>query len=78
MGLTLKDKILIYINRKSSEIENANEEIYSMRFHKMDSLDHYEVMRRIVYNHAWDSFLNDLYKIVTGIYDPTRDDNKGK
>lgn len=76
MGLTLKDKILIYIHHKSAEIENSNEEIYSMRFHQMDSLDHYEIMRRIVYNHAWNSFLNDLYKIVIGSYNPAKSNNK--
>ena len=68
--MTLKDKLLIYINRKNNEIELENEIIYSMKFHKMDSLDHYEVMRRIVYNHAWQTFINDLYKIILGTHNP--------
>lgn len=74
--MTLKDKLLIYIYNKNTEIERENEIIYNTRFHKMDSLDHYEIMRRIVYNNAWQSFLNDLYKIIFGSNSPFKNQNK--
>lgn len=66
--LNLKDKLIVYIYNKNNEIEKENEIMYTqVRFHKMDSLDHYEMMRRIVYNHAWQCFLDDLYKIIINV-----------
>ena len=62
--MTLKDKLIIYLYHKGNEIERESELLYDMRFHKMDSLDLYELMRRKVYVSVWQSFLNDLYKIV--------------
>lgn len=62
--MTLKDKLIVYIYHKGNEIERESELLYDMRFHKMDSLDMYELMRRTVYVSVWRSFLNDLYKIV--------------
>lgn len=62
--MTLKDKLIIYLYHKGNEIERETELLYDMRFHKMDSLDLYELMRRKVYVSVWQSFLNDLYKIV--------------
>lgn len=61
----VKDKILAYIYRKMTELEQEKEQIqYQCRRMPMDSLDHYEVMHQKIRIQAFEEFLNDLYKIV--------------
>ena len=43
--MTIKDHLLLYIIRKSNELELENKQIQQqIRLHPMDNLDHYEVL----------------------------------
>ena len=63
--MTLRDKLMVYIYRKMSDLENEKESVrHQLRFQPMDSLDMYELMRNDVRISAWNEFLGDLFSIV--------------
>lgn len=63
--MTLRDKLMVYIYRKMSDLENEKESVrHQLRFQPMDSLDMYELMRNDVRISAWNEFLDDLFSIV--------------
>lgn len=63
--MTVKDKLMIYIYRKGTEIDNDIDtyRCYA-RYHSADSLEHYEYMRSMIRLEAWKEFLNDLYQLI--------------
>lgn len=63
--MTIKDKIMIYIYRKLTELEKEKElNEYQRRFQPMDSLDMYENMRNEIRISAWNEFVHELFQIV--------------
>ena len=63
--MTLRDKLMVYIYRKMSDLENEKESVrHQLRFQPVDSLDMYELMRNDVRISAWNEFLDDLFSIV--------------
>ncbi len=63
--MTVKDKLMIYIYRKMTDLENEKETIrHQVRFQPMDSLDMYEVMRAEIRLNAWNEFMHELFEIV--------------
>ena len=63
--MTIKDKILIWIYNKYTQIENDSETLnYQVRYRPMDSLEHYEVMHDKIRLNAWKEFLDELFNIV--------------
>lgn len=63
--MTIKDKLMIYVYRKGTDLEKEIEayKMYS-RFCPADSLEHYEYMRAIIRLEAWKEFLNDIFNII--------------
>ena len=63
--MTIKDKLLIYVYRKGSELE---QEIDSVNIHSrhmpLDSIEHFEAMNTKMRVTAWKEFLDDLYRII--------------
>ena len=63
--MTVKDKLMIYIYRKMTDLENEKEAIRrQVRFQPMDSLDMYEVMLTDIRVNAWNEFMHELFEIV--------------
>lgn len=63
--MTIKDKLMIYIYRKMTQLENDKEEIKNqLRFQPMDSLDMYELMRNDIRINTWNEFVKELFEIV--------------
>lgn len=63
--MTLRDKLMIYIYRKMSELENEKDSVrHQLRFQPMDSLDMYELMRNDVRISAWNEFISELFNII--------------
>ncbi len=63
--MTIKDKILIYIYRKISLLENEKEQLrHQLMYQKLDSLDMYEIMRDDIRINAWNEFIDELFTIV--------------
>lgn len=63
--MTIKDKIMIWIYNKNCQIENDTELLnVQVRHYPMDSLDHYEVMRKKIELSVWKSFLDELFNII--------------
>ncbi len=56
---------MIWIYNKNTQIENDTEMLNAqVRYHAMDSLDHYEVMRKKIELAVWKSFLDELFNII--------------
>ena len=63
--MTIKDKLTIYIYRKSCELEERKKELsYHRRYEPCDSLDLYEIMRQDIEIECFNQIVNDLYKII--------------
>ena len=63
--MTIKDKIMIWVYNKNTQIEQETEILNSqVRYQPMDSLDMYEIMRRKIYVSVWKQFLDELFKII--------------
>lgn len=63
--MTLRDKLMIYIYRKMSQLESDRNELrVNLRFHAVDSLDMYEIMREEIRISAWNEFIDELFNIV--------------
>lgn len=63
--MTIKDKMLVYIYRKTCEIEQEEKELkMSLRLSALDNLDHYEILLHRIRLQSWNEFIDDLYKIV--------------
>lgn len=63
--MTIKDKLMVYIYRKMTQLENDKEEIkHQLRFQPMDSLDMYELMRNDIRINTWNEFVKELFEIV--------------
>lgn len=63
--MTIKDKIIIWIYNKNNQIENDTEMLNAqVRYRPMDSLDHYEVMRKKIEISVWKNFLDELFNII--------------
>lgn len=66
--MTLKDKLMIYISRKYSELEADKANLNSIRFRgSFDSLDIYELMRSDIRIQCWSEFIDELFSIVLNI-----------
>lgn len=63
--MTVKDKLMIYVYRKSCELEESKKELdYQRKFRPCDSLDLYEIMRQDIEIECYNQIVNDLYSIV--------------
>lgn len=63
--MSLKDKLMIYIYRKSNELDDERNQLrYQLRYHPVDSLDLYEIMRDDVRISAWKEFVDELFNII--------------
>lgn len=63
--MTLKDKLMIYIYRKTNELEDDRNQLRSqLRYQPVDSLDLYEIMRDDVRISAWKEFIDELFKVI--------------
>lgn len=63
--MTIKDKLLIYINRKYCELEASKSQLnHNRRYYPMDSLDYYESMRTDIEIQCFKSFVDDITAIV--------------
>ena len=66
--MTIKDYLLLYIIRKSNELELESKQIQEqIRLHPMDNLDHYEVLLHRIKIDTWNEFLEDLYKMILNL-----------
>lgn len=63
--MTIKDKLMIYIYKKSCFYEQQKKDLdYKRRYFPMDSLDIYETMRQDIEIECFENFLLELYQIV--------------
>lgn len=63
--MTIKDKMLVYIYRKTCEIEQEEKDLkLTLRLSALDNLDHYEILLHRIRLQSWNEFIDDLYKIV--------------
>lgn len=63
--MTIKDKLMIYIYRKLTELENEKDVLrQQLRYQPVDSLDMYEIMRNEIRISAWNEFIKELFNIV--------------
>lgn len=63
--MTIKDKMLVYIYRKTCEIEQEERDLkMTLRLSALDNLDHYEILLHRIRLQSWNEFIDDLYKIV--------------
>ncbi len=63
--MTIKDKLMIYIYRKGSQLEQENE-ILTMHSRSLpfDSLEHFEAMNTKMRIAAWKEFLDEIFSII--------------
>lgn len=63
--MTLRDKLMIYIYRKSCIYEQQKKDLdYMRRYAPMDSLDMYEAMRQDIEIECFSHMLDELMQIV--------------
>lgn len=63
--MNLRDKMMIYIYRKGTGIEEEEKELKtSLRLSALDNLDHYEILLHRIRLQVFNEFVTDLYKIV--------------
>ena len=56
---------MIYIYRKTNELEEDRNQLRSqIRYHPVDSLDLYEIMRDDVRISAWKEFIDELFAVI--------------
>ncbi len=67
--MTLKDKLILYISKKSNLLEIDKATLNDTRRYKpMDSLDMYECMRGDIRIQCWNEFIDELLSIVIADY----------
>ena len=63
--MTIKDKLMMYVYRKTNEIENEKEELRRhLRYHPVNSLDMYEILRDEIRANAWKEFIDEIFAII--------------
>lgn len=63
--MTIKDKLMIYIYRKSCMLEESKKDLdFQRKNYPMDSLDLYENMRQNIENECFKNLIDELYQIV--------------
>lgn len=63
--MTIKDKLMIYIYRKSCLYEEQKKDLlYRRQHYPIDSLDMYEIMRQDIEIECYENLLVELYQIV--------------
>lgn len=63
--MTLKDKLMVYVYRKGSQIEQEERDLKtSIRLSALDNLEHYEILLHRIRLETWNEFIKDLYNIV--------------
>ena len=63
--MTIKDKLMIYIYRKSCMYEQQKKDLlYRRQHHPMDSLDMYEIMRQDIEIECFEQLLQELHQVV--------------
>lgn len=63
--MNLRDKLMVYIYHKMTKLDNEKEILrQQLRYHPLDSLDLYEVMREDVRLNAWKEFVDELFAII--------------
>lgn len=63
--MTIKDKLMIYIYRKSCVYEQQKKDLlYRRQHYPMDSLDMYEIMRQDIEIECFENLLQELYQVV--------------
>ena len=56
---------MIFIYHKMNKLEDEKEQLrQQLRFHPLDSLDMYELMREDVRLSAWKEFIDELFTII--------------
>ena len=71
--MTLRDKLLIYIYRKKTEIENEESTLkLNLRLSALDNLDHYEILLQRIKLQVYNEFVSDLYDIIIHNYPQDR------
>lgn len=75
--MTLKDKLILYVNNKGTQLENEKNDLkYQRKYMTMDSLDLFENMRADIRIEAFNEFVKDLFRII--MYCDTKPQNKQK
>lgn len=63
--MTIKDKLMIYIYRKSCLYEEQKKDLlYRRQHYPIDSLDMYEIMRQDIEIECYENLLVELYQLV--------------
>lgn len=63
--MSIKDKLMIYIYRKSCFYEEQKKDLlYRRQHYPIDSLDMYEIMRQDIEIECYENLLVELYQIV--------------
>ena len=63
--MQLKDKLIIWIYNKGIRLEQEHIAIQQrVRYHVMDPLDHFEVMRDKIRIETWNEFIDEFFKII--------------
>ncbi len=63
--MKLKDKLILYIYHKGTEIEQEERDLKtSLRLSALDNLDHYEILLHRIRLQAFTEFVADLYTLV--------------
>ena len=62
--MTLKDKLLIYVNRKLNETEFLKQNCEMNFKNSKDSLEMYEKLREEIKIECLEEIINDIFKIV--------------
>lgn len=64
--MNFKDKVLLYLYRKSDIIDNEyDEHIHFTRYHKADEVDHLESIIRKVRRDTFRELEKDIYALLT-------------
>ncbi len=78
--MTLKDKLIIYVHNKGTQLENEKNDLkFQRQFMSMDSLDIFENMRADIRIDAFNEFVQELFKIIMYCdIKPTKPPHKSK
>lgn len=63
--MSIKDKLMMYIYKKSCIYEQKKKDMdYRRKYYPMDSLDMYETMRQDIEIECYENLLSELYQLV--------------
>lgn len=63
--MSIKDKLMMYIYKKSCIYEQQKKDMdYRRKYYPMDSLDMYETMRQDIEIECYENLLSELYQLV--------------